>query len=88
MELVLRPKVWQHGPYNPRNPPVPKCYGETDGTGSKYCTDAAKRYGEGSEMLAFLGKRGRKTVQKVKTTAVEKYYGFERRTIFSAERGL
>ena len=53
--------------------------------GRKFSTDLTKRYGEGSEMLAFLVKRGRKMVQKVKTTAVAKYYGFERRTIFSTE---
>ena len=36
-------------------------------------------------MLVFLGKRGRKTVQRVNTTAVGKDYGFGRRTIFSTE---
>ena len=36
------------------------------GTGRKFGTDAAKRYGDGSEMLVFPGKRGRKTAQKVK----------------------
>ena len=36
-------------------------------------------------MLVFLGKGGKKTVQKVKTTAVAKHYGIERRTIFSTE---
>ena len=37
-------------------------------------------------MLVLLGKRDRKTVQKLKnTTAVAKYDGFERRTIFSTE---
>ena len=36
-------------------------------------------------MLVFRGKGGRKTVQKVKTTAVAKHYGFERHTIFSTE---
>ena len=53
--------------------------------GRKFGKDVAKRYGEVSEMLVFLGKRGRKTVQKVKSTAVAKYYGFERRTLFSTE---
>ena len=49
--------------------------------------DVAKRYGGGSEMLVFQGKRGRKTVQKVKTTtAVPKYYGFERRTSITSEK--
>ena len=56
------------------------------GTARKFGTDVAKRYGEGSEMLVVLGKRGKKTVQKAKTTAVAKYYGFERRTIFSTDR--
>ena len=37
------------------------------GTGRKFGTDVAKRYGEGSEMLVdFLGEKGRKTVQIVK----------------------
>ena len=35
-------------------------------TGSKFATAVAKWYGECSEMLVFLGKRGRKTVQRVK----------------------
>ena len=30
------------------------------GTGTKFGTDVAKRYGEGSEVLVFLGKRVRK----------------------------
>ena len=47
----------------------------------KNATARAKR----SEVLAFLGERGRKTVQIVKTTAVAKYYGFGGRTIFSTE---
>ena len=51
----------------------------------KFGTEAAKRYGECSEVLVFPGKRGRKAVQIVKTTAVAKYYGFGRRTIFSTE---
>ena len=33
------------------------------GMGTKFGTEVAKGYGEGSEMLVFLGKRGRKTVQ-------------------------
>ena len=37
------------------------------GTGSKFGTDVAKRYAEGSEVLVFfLGKRGRKTVRILK----------------------
>ena len=36
------------------------------GTGRKFGTDIAKRYGEGSEMLIFPGKRGRKTVRILK----------------------
>ena len=57
------------------------------GMGRKFRTDAAKRYGEGSEMLLFLGKRGRKRCkQKVKDYGGSKInYGFERRSIFSRE---
>ena len=36
-------------------------------------------------LVFFFGKRGRKTVRMVKTTAVAKYYGFGCRTIFSTE---
>ena len=54
------------------------------GTGSKFGTEVAKRYREGSEMLVFLGKRGRQTVHTVKTTVVAKYYGFGPRS-FSTE---
>ena len=35
-------------------------------TGSKFATAVAKRYGECSEMLVFLGRRGRKTVRILK----------------------
>ena len=56
------------------------------GTGRKFGTDVAKRYGEGSEMLVFLGKRGRETVQKVKNYGGSKILRIrECRTIFSTE---
>ena len=49
-----------------RDPPVLKILRRVNfGTRRNFGTDVAKRYGEGSEMLVFLGKRGRKTVQKV-----------------------
>ena len=55
------------GQDNPRDPPVLKIPRRVNfGMGRKFGRDVAKRYGEGSEMLVFLGKRGRKTVQKVK----------------------
>ena len=42
----------------PRDPPVLKLLRRvTFGTGRKFGTDVAKRYGEGSEMLVFLGKK-------------------------------
>ena len=49
--------------------------------------DVAKRYGEGSEVLVFPGKRRQENGIRIlkKCTAVAKYYGFERRTIFSTE---
>ena len=51
----------------PRDPPVLKRLRKVNfGTGSKFGRDVAKRYGEGSEVLAFLGKRGRKTVRILK----------------------
>ena len=46
---------------NPREPPVLKILRRVNfGTGSKFGTDVAKRYGEGSEVHVFLGKRDRK----------------------------
>ena len=52
---------------HPRDPPVLKIVRRVNfGTGRKFGMDVAKRYGERSEMLVFLGKRGRKTVQTVK----------------------
>ena len=45
------------------NPPVLKILRRVSfGTGSKFDTEVAKRYGEGSEMLVFLGQKDRKTV--------------------------
>ena len=58
----------------PRDPPVLKVLRRVNnfnfGTGSKFGTDVAKRYGKGSEVLVFLGKRGRKTVRIPKKTTV------------------
>ena len=51
----------------PRDPPVLKILRRVNfGTKKKFGTDDAKRYGEGSDMLVFLGRKGRKTVQTVK----------------------
>ena len=51
----------------PKDPPVLKIVRRVNfGTGRKFGTDVTKRYREGSEMLAFLSKRGKNTVQKVK----------------------
>ena len=51
----------------PRDPPVLKILRRVNfGTGRKFGTDVAKRYGQGSEMLVFLGQKDRKTVQIVK----------------------
>ena len=73
-------------PPNPKDPSVLKIVRRANSLrGEKNATAIAKRYGECSEVLVFLGKRGRKTVRIVKTTAVAKYYGFGRRTIFSTE---
>ena len=36
------------------------------GAGGKFGTEVAERYGEGSIMLAFLGKESRKTVKTMK----------------------
>ena len=69
-----------------KDPPVLKMVRRANSLrGEKNATAIAKRYGECSEVLVFLGKRGRKTVRMLKTTAVAKYYGTERRTIFSTE---
>ena len=48
-------------------PDVPKKGSESTaesefGTGSKFGAEVAKLYGEGPEILVFLGKRGRKTI--------------------------
>ena len=51
----------------PRDPPVLKRLRRVDfGMGSKFGTEVAERYREGSEMLGFLDKKGRKIVQTVK----------------------
>ena len=51
----------------PRDPPIRKLIRRVNfGTGGKFGTEVAKRYGEDSEMLVFLGKEGRKTVQTMK----------------------
>ena len=43
--------------YYPRDPPVLKTLRRVNfGTGRAFGTDVAKGYGEGSEMLSFLGK--------------------------------
>ena len=39
---------------------------------SQFGTDVAKRYGEGSEVIGFLGKKMQETVRILKTTAVAK----------------
>ena len=45
----------------PRDPPVLKILRRVNfGAGSKFSTDAAKRYGEGSEVLVFLGEQAGK----------------------------
>ena len=55
------------------------------GTGSKFGTEASKRYGEGSE-IAFLDfKEAGKRYRQRKTTAVANYYGFGRRSLFRIE---
>ena len=52
----------------------------------KNATAITERYGECSEALVFFaGKRGRKMVRTIKTTAVAKYYGIQCRTVFSTE---
>ena len=54
------------GPY-PKDPSAPKTVRRVNfGTGTKFGTDVAKRYREGSEVLVFLGKRVRKTVRILK----------------------
>ena len=50
-----------------RDPPVLQILRRVSfGTGRKFGADVAKRYGEDSEMLVFLGEKDRKTVQIVK----------------------
>ena len=47
----------------------------------KFGTEIRKRYGDCSEMLVFPRKRTEKRYGQSKTTAVAKYYGFQRRSI-------
>ena len=62
----------QKGVLCPRDPPLLKILRRVNfGAGRKFGTEVAKRYGEGSGMLVFLGKRGR---QK-RCTESEKLYG-------------
>ena len=86
--LALRMVLSLHDPF-PKGPFRTKnSTGSKFTAGRKFGTEVAKRYGECSEVLVFLGeKRGRKTVRIVKTTAVAKCYGFGRRTSFSTEVG-
>ena len=52
---------------SPKDPPVLKRLRRVNvGTGTKFATAIAKRYGECSERLVFLGEEDRKTVQIVK----------------------
>ena len=53
--------------------------------GSKFGTDVAKRYGEGSEVLVFLGKRGRKTVRILKNYGGGKLVRIRAPYFFSTE---
>ena len=60
------PSDFQH--WSPRDPPVWKILWSVNvGTGSKFGTEVAKRYWEGSDMLVFLGKQSRGTVQTMKS---------------------
>ena len=52
---------------------------------SKFATAIVKHYGGHFETTIFKGKLSSKSVQIVKTTAVVKHYGIERRSIFSTE---
>ena len=60
--------VWNiHADNPPKGPSRTKNSTESKfSTGSIFATVGAKRYGECSEMLVFLGKGGRNTVQRVK----------------------
>ena len=52
---------------DPEDPPVLKILRRANfGTGTKFATTIAKRYGECSEILVFLGEKDRKTVQILK----------------------
>ena len=49
---------WRVENGDPRDPPVLKILRRVNvGAGRKFGTDVAKRYGEGSEMLVFLGEK-------------------------------
>ena len=57
----------------PKDSPVLKLLRRVNfGAGSKFGTEVVKRYGEGSETLVLLGKKGRKTVQTVKNYGASK----------------
>ena len=62
---------------------------------TKNTTESEFRYGakqnateRAQKCLFFLSKRGRITVQKVKTTVATKYYGIERRAMFDTEESF
>ena len=68
---LLRSKLFRPGARDilafPKDPPVLKILRRANfGAGSQFSTDVAKLYGEGSEVLVFLGKRGSKTVRILK----------------------
>ena len=70
----------------PRRPSHTKNTTESEFSMRSKCTTAvSKQYRECSEMLVFPKKKKKETVQIVKSTAATKYYGFERRSIFSTE---
>ena len=52
---------------------------------SKFATAIVKHYGGHFETPIFKGKLSSKSLQIVKTTAVVKHYGIERRSVFSTE---
>ena len=71
----------------PKDPPVLKILRRVNfGMGRKFGTDAAKRYGEGSEMLnCFSRQKRQENGTESKNYGASKILRFERRTIFSTE---
>ena len=71
---------WMKTETHPEDPPVLKILRRVNfGTESKFGTDAAKRYGEGSEMLVFRRQKWQENGGRKRAEYVFEEYGFKHR---------